>query len=459
MKYLSYLLIVAFSVSLHSQNTNENSIFIDKIYDEALANGNSYEWLDYLSNQIGGRLSGSINYDRSVKWGMGELEMINLDSVWLQPVMIPKWVRGAPEYAHIESSPGNTISVPIAALGGSISTPSIGISANVIEVKNFKELKMIGKDSIRGKIIFYNRPMDPTLINTFQAYGGSVNQRTQGAIEAAKLGAVGVIVRSMTTSLDDYPHTGSMYYDGLSLNQRIPAAAISTNGAELLSSMLSLNPNIKFFFRQNSKNFPDVLSHNVIAQINGSEKPDEIILIGGHLDSWDLGDGSHDDGAGIVQSMEVLRILKDLNYSPKRTIRVVLFANEENGLRGGTKYAEEARLNNEKHFFALESDAGGFTPRGFSFDTSEKEFKTIKKFENLFIKYGMDNFFIGGSGADIGPLKNGEVILAGLRPDTQRYFDYHHAASDTFDKINKRELELGAAAMTALVYLLDNYKL
>ncbi|RZP00864.1 MAG: peptidase M28 family protein [Flavobacteriales bacterium] len=459
MKYLSYLLIVAFSVSLHSQNTNENSIFIDKIYDEALANGNSYEWLDYLSNQIGGRLSGSINYDRSVKWGMGELEMINLDSVWLQPLMIPKWVRGAPEYAHIESSPGNTISVPIAALGGSISTPSIGISANVIEVKNFKELKMIGKDSIRGKIIFYNRPMDPTLINTFQAYGGSVNQRTQGAVEAAKLGAVGVIVRSMTTSLDDYPHTGSMYYDGLSLNQRIPAAAISTNGAELLSSMLSLNPNIKFFFRQNSKNFPDVLSHNVIAQINGSEKPDEIILIGGHLDSWDLGDGSHDDGAGIVQSMEVLRILKDLNYSPKRTIRVVLFANEENGLRGGTKYAEEARLNNEKHFFALESDAGGFTPRGFSFDTSEKEFKTIKKFENLFIKYGMDNFFIGGSGADIGPLKNGEVILAGLRPDTQRYFDYHHAASDTFDKINKRELELGAAAMTALVYLLDNYKL
>ena len=459
MKYLSYLLIVAFSVSLHSQNTNEDSVFIDKIYDEALANGNSYEWLDYLSNQIGGRLSGSINYDRSVKWGMDELEMINLDSVWLQPVMIPKWVRGAPEYAHIESSPGNTISVPIAALGGSISTPSIGISANVIEVKNFNELKMIGKDSIRGKIIFYNRPMDPTLINTFQAYGGSVNQRTQGAVEAAKLGAIGVIVRSMTTSLDDYPHTGSMYYEGLSLNQRIPAAAISTNGAELLSSMLSLNPNIKFFFRQNSKNFPDVLSHNVIAQINGSEKPNEIIVIGGHLDSWDLGDGSHDDGAGIVQSMEVLRILKDLNYLPKRTIRVVLFANEENGLRGGTKYAEEAILNNEKHFFALESDAGGFTPRGFSFDTSEKEFKTIKKFENLFIKYGMDNFFIGGSGADIGPLKNGEVILAGLRPDTQRYFDYHHAASDTFDKINKRELELGAAAMTALVYLLDNYKL
>ena len=223
--------------------------------------------------------------------------------------------------------------------------------------------------------------------------------------------------------------------------------------------MLSLNPNIKFFFRQNSKNFPDVLSYNVIGQIDGSERADEIILVGGHLDSWDLGDGSHDDGAGIVQSMEVLRILKALNYKPKRTIRVVLFANEENGLRGGNKYAELAKINNESHFFALESDAGGFTPRAFSFDTTESEFKSLKKYEGLFKQYGIDSFVMEGSGADIGPLKDNKVILAGFRPDPQRYFDYHHAASDTFDKINKRELELGAAAMTALVYLIDNYKL
>ena len=459
MKYLVYSLIVIFSCSIYSQDLNNHSQFIIKIYDESLSSGESYERLDYLSNQIGGRLSGSINYERSVKWGKEELDLIELDSVWLQPVMTPKWVRGAPEYAHIESSPGNTISVPIAALGGSISTPSIGISSNVIEVKSFDELNNIGKDSINGKIIFFNRKMDPTLINTFQSYGGSVNQRTQGAAIAAKLGAIGVIVRSMTTTLDDYPHTGSMYYDGLTLNERIPAAAISTNGAELLSSMLSLNPNIKFFFRQNSKNFPDVLSYNVIGQIDGSERSDEIIVVGGHLDSWDLGDGSHDDGAGIVQSMEVLRILKNLNYKPKRTIRVVLFANEENGLRGGNKYAELAKKNNESHFFALESDAGGFTPRGFSFDTSESEFNSLKEFEELFNQYGIDNFIIGGSGADIAPLKDGKVILAGLRPDPQRYFDYHHAASDTFDKINKRELELGAAAMTALIYLLDNYKL
>ena len=443
---------------INSQITEENSVFIDKIYDQALSNGNSYEWLDYLSNQIGGRLSGSINYERSVKWGKEQLDLLEIDSVWLQPVMVPKWVRGAPEYAHIETRPGNNISVPIVALGGSISTPSIGISANVVEVKSFKELSDIGRDSVSGKIVFFNRPMDVTLINTFQAYGGSVNQRTQGAVQAAKLGAVGVIVRSMTTTLDNYPHTGSMYYEGLSLSQRIPAAAISTNGAELLSSMLSLNPKIRFFFRQNSRNFPDVLTHTVIGEIKGSEKPDEIIVVGGHLDSWDLGDGSHDDGAGIVQSMEVLRIFKSLKYIPKRTIRVVLFANEENGLRGGNKYAEVAKLKNEKHFFAIESDAGGFTPRGISFDTSEKEFESLKKFEEYFNYYGV-SFLQGGSGADIGPLKDGNTILAGLRPDPQRYFDYHHAASDTFDKINKRELELGAAAMASIIYLMDNYKL
>ncbi len=454
---LLLIFFISFSLCLNSQTDKEKIEFIDNIYNEALSNGSSYQWLDYLSNEIGGRLSGSVNADRAVKWGEKELSLIS-DSVWLQEVMVPKWVRGAPEYAHIESSPGNTIFVPIAALGGSISTPSIGIRANVVEVKSFNELDILGEENIKGKIVFYNRPMNPTTINTFQAYGESVDQRTQGAKYASKYGAVGVIVRSMTTRFDDYPHTGSMYYDDIPLNKRIPAAAISTNGADLLSSMLSLNKDIKFYFRQNSKNFPDQLSHNVIAEIKGSKYPDEIMVIGGHLDSWDLGDGSHDDGSGIVQSMEVLRILKSLGYTPNRTIRVVLFMNEENGLRGGNKYAEIAKLKNENHFFALESDAGGFTPRGFSFDTSKEKFKSIKPWAKYFKKYSLDDFFIGGSGADIGPLKDGEVILAGLRPDTQRYFDYHHAASDTFDKVNRRELELGAAAMTALVYLMDNYK-
>ena len=454
----SLILLISFPFFLNSQTDKEKSDFINDIYNEALSNGKSYDWLEYLSNDIGHRLSGSVNAETAVKWGKEELSSIS-DKVWLQPVMVPKWVRGAPEYAHIESTDGKTISVPILALGGSISTPSIGIVANVVEVKSFDELDQLGEEKINGKIVFYNRPMNPTIINTFQAYGQSVNQRTQGAKYAAQYGAVGVIVRSMTTASDNFPHTGSMYYDDLPLNKRIPAAAISTNGADLLSSMLSLNKEVKFYFRQNSKNFPDQLSHNVIAEVRGSKSPDEIIVIGGHLDSWDVGDGSHDDGAGIVQSMEVIRILNSLGYKPNRTIRVVLFMNEENGLRGGNKYAEISRAKNENHFFALESDAGGFTPRGFSFDTSIEEFESIKSWVGYFKDYALDNFFIGGSGADIGPLKDGKVILSGLRPDPQRYFDYHHSNSDTFDKINSRELELGAAAMTALVYLMDNHKL
>ena len=457
-KKIIIILIITCPFLLNSQTDLEKSNFINDIYNEALSNGESYEWLEYLSNDIGHRLSGSVNAERAVKWGRDELIKIS-DKVWLQPVMVPKWVRGAPEYAHIESTPGKTIPVPILALGGSISTPSIGIIANVVEVKNFNDLDKLGEEKVKGKIVFYNRPMDPTIINTFEAYGQTVNQRTQGAKYAAQFGAVGVIVRSMTTASDDFPHTGSMYYDDLPLNKRIPAAAISTNGADLLSSMLSLNKEVKFYFRQNSKNFPDQLSHNVIAEIKGSKYPHEIIVVGGHLDSWDVGDGSHDDGAGIVQSMEVIRIFKSLGYKPNRTIRVVLFMNEENGLRGGNKYAQIAKEKNENHFFALESDAGGFTPRGFSFDTSVEEFESIEPWVEYFKDYALENFFLGGSGADIGPLKDGRVILSGLRPDPQRYFDYHHAPSDTFDKINKRELELGAAAMTALVYLMDNHKL
>ena len=457
-KKIIITLIITCPFLLYSQTDLEKSDFINNIYNEALSNGESYEWLEYLSNDIGHRLSGSVNAERAVKWGRDELIKIS-DKVWLQPVMVPKWVRGAPEYAHIESTPGKTISVPILALGGSISTPSIGIIANVVEVKSFDDLDKLGEEKVKGKIVFYNRPMDPTIINTFEAYGQTVNQRTQGAKYAAQYGAVGVIVRSMTTASDDFPHTGSMYYDDLPLNKRIPAAAISTNGADLLSSMLSLNKEVKFYFRQNSKNFPDQLSHNVIAEIKGSKYPHEIIVVGGHLDSWDVGDGSHDDGAGIVQSMEVIRIFNSLGYKPNRTIRVVLFMNEENGLRGGNKYAQIAKEKNENHFFALESDAGGFTPRGFSFDTSVEEFESIEPWVEYFKDYALENFFLGGSGADIGPLKDGRVILSGLRPDPQRYFDYHHAPSDTFDKINRRELELGAAAMTALVYLMDNHKL
>lgn len=452
---LLFTLLIS-SVSI-SQNAIQDSVMLKKLYTTALTDGKAYDWLDYLSNEIGGRLSGSYEAELAVKYTEAELKELGLDKVWLQPVMVPKWTRGFKEYAYIESPTGDKTITNICALGGSVPTPNLGIKAEVVEVKGLEELAALGREKLEGKIVFYNRPMQPELIQTFEAYGGCVDQRYSGAAEAAKFGAVGVIVRSLSLRMDDFPHTGAMSYGDTPVNQRIPAAAISTNGAEYLSSLLKLQPNLLFYFKQNCKTFDDVQSYNVIGEITGSTKPNEYMVVGGHLDSWDLADGAHDDGAGCVQSMEVLRLFKKVGYRPNHTIRVVLFMNEENGLRGGKKYAEEAKRKNETHRFALESDAGGFTPRGFSFDIDEANFKKVQTWEPLFKPYLIHYFEKGGGGADIGPLKGNIDVLAGLRPDSQRYFDYHHAANDTFDAVNKRELELGAATMASLVYLFDKY--
>lgn len=443
------------SLSLNAQKDGVVSNQIKEIYSEALNHGKSYDWLNHLSNQIGGRLSGSLNAERAIKWAKEELEALPLDSVWLQTVMVPKWVRGTFEYANIESSPGNTINVNICALGGSIATPSVGIRANVIEVKQIDELAKLGKDKIKGKIVFFNRPMQADLVNTFEAYAGAVDQRYNGAEEAAKYGALAVIVRSLNFRLDDYPHTGVMSYGDLPINKRIPAAAISTNDAELLSSMIALNPKLRFFIKQNCKNYPEVKSHNVIAQISGEVSPEKIILVGAHLDSWDLGDGAHDDGAGVVQSMEVIRLISRKGFRPKNTIRVVLFANEENGLKGAKTYSKNVKNSKEEHLLALESDTGGFSPRGFNFDTKEKYLNRILSWKPYFEPYYINLFEGNGSGADVSLLKGNALVLAGLKTDSQRYFIHHHSEMDTFDQINKRELEMGAATMAALVYLTD----
>ncbi|MEZ4971322.1 MAG: M20/M25/M40 family metallo-hydrolase [Flavobacteriaceae bacterium] len=454
---MRYLLLIFLLIATKIEAQDNDQKQISEIYNTALSSGRGYAWLNYLSNQIGGRLSGSLQAQQAVDYTKKVLDSMGLDSVWLQPVKVPKWVRGAPEFAYIESGPGLTNNVPICALGGSVATPFGGIKAGVVEVEGIEGLKVLGKQKIQGKIVFFNKAMDPTNINTFISYKGCGDQRYSGAAEAVKYGAVGVIVRSLNLRLDDFPHTGAMSYGDTPMESRIPAAAISTRGAELLSATLKLNPNINFFFRQNCKILPDVDSYNVIGEIRGSTFPNEILLVGGHLDSWDLGDGSHDDGAGCVQSMEVLRLLKATGYRPKRTIRVVLFMNEENGLRGGTTYAEQASKSNGKHIFALESDAGGFTPRGFSFDCNQANFAQVEGWKHLFEPYLVHLFVKGGSGADIGPLKNDNIVLAGLRPDSQRYFDHHHSANDIFAHVNKRELELGAASMASLIYLFDQY--
>ena len=454
-----FFILFFFQCYLFTQENNEIELKIRDFYNYSLTNGSSYNRLEYLSNDIGSRLSGSLGAERAVQWVKKELENLNLDEVRLEPVMVPKWVRGSFEYASIESSTGNSINVPVCALGGSISTPSKGIRAQVIEVKSFEELKNYGKNKVQGKIVFFNKSMDPKRINTFLAYRELVNIRINAATEAIKYGAKAVVIRSLNLSNDDFPHTGSMTYGKTKLRERIPSLAISTNGANLLSSMVNLDPNLNFFIKQNCKNYPDVLSHNVIGEIKGHAYPKKIILIGAHLDSWDLGDGSHDNGAGVVQSLEVLSNFISLDYKPRHTIRVVLFMNEENGLRGAKKYLANSIKNNEDHLFALESDSGGFSPRGFSFDSSEIEFNKINKWSSYLKPFFTDNFFVGSVGADINFLKPLGTVLSSLSTDSQKYFQFHHSAKDVFENVNRRELELGAAAMTSLIYLVDTFGL
>ncbi|WP_316634683.1 M20/M25/M40 family metallo-hydrolase [uncultured Flavobacterium sp.] len=434
-----------------AQSNDEKNIKL--FYKKALTEAKCYTWLEYLSNDIGSRLSGSASAEEAVQYTKRQLETLGLDKVYLQDVMVPHWVRGEKETAYIVDNKTKTV-VPICALGSSIATPKTGITAEVIEVQSIKELKELG-DKVKGKIVFYNRPMDPENIPTFMSYSEAGDQRRSGAQEAAKLGAVGAIVRSLSLRLDDFPHTGNQSYGDLPKEQYIPAAAISTNGAELLSKSLKNNPGLKFYFKQSCQTLPDVLSHNVIGELTGTVTPENIMVVGGHLDSWDLADGSHDDGAGVVQSMEVVRILKNLNYKPKNTIRVVLFMNEENGGKGGAKYEEVSKEKKENHIFALESDSGGFTPRGFSFESDDANLKKIQGYKDFFEPYFINSFVKGHAGSDIEHLTSKTIVKAGLMPDSQRYFDYHHAANDKFDAINKRELELGAATMTTLMYLID----
>ncbi|WPU93647.1 M20/M25/M40 family metallo-hydrolase [Mucilaginibacter sabulilitoris] len=459
MKKLSLLLAVLFTANLlHGQD----SLTIRKIYDEALLNGKAYENLRYLCKNIGPRLSGSANAQKAVEWSKKLMESYGFDKVYLQEVMVPHWVRGAKETAFIIDGE-KRIPVAIAALGMSIATPKAGITANVVEVRSLKELETLGENVIKGKIVFFNRAFDERFIETGHAYGAAGDQRFMGPATAAKYGALGVIVRSLTGADDDYPHTGATLADpGTKL---IPAAAISTKAANKLSNMLRLRklPLIKFYFKQSCQLLPDVKSYNVIGELTGTENPNKFISVGGHLDSWDLAEGAHDDGTGVMQSAEVLRIFKAVGYRPKNSVHAVFFMNEENGHKGGLKYAELAAQNKEEHIAAIETDEGGFTPRGFSFDGVSKEFvKNINdKYKALLEPYEVDELVAGGSGTDIEPMKEKlpGVVLIGYRPDSQRYFDIHHTPNDVFENVNRRELQLGAAGMAAFIYLIDQHGL
>jgi len=455
---LAFLLGILGPLPLAAQSADDDAFFIRSIYDEAMTNGDAYNWLDYLTNKIGARLGGSPESAAAVEYVRQMLDTMGMDTVYLQPCMVPHWERGEPEVGRIVSSSRlGTVDLNVLALGNSVGTGPEGVTAEVVEVQSLEDLAELGRDRLEGKIVFFNRPMDPTQINTFNAYGGAVDQRVYGASRASEFGVLAVLVRSVTTRLDDIPHTGvTVYQEGVN---PIPALAVSTRDANLLSDLL-VTENIRVYLRNTSRMLKPKLSYNVIGEIRGSDNPDEIILVGGHLDSWDVGRGAHDDGAGCVHAMDVINILNKVNYRPKRTLRCVLFINEENGQAGALAYRDASFANEEYHLAAIESDRGGFTPRGFTFDADEsvfnQKFRKVLEWLPLLEPYGL-SLNKGGSGADISRLKPQMGLLVGFAPDTQRYFDFHHARTDTLEAVNPRELQLGAAAMASLVYLLDKY--
>ena len=449
------LLIICLLAGFCVRAQNIDSTFLRKIFDEALSNGRCYEDLRSLCKDVGARLAGSAQADMAVYWGEKRLKSYGFDSVYLQPIMVPHWDRGNKESAWIKYEDGSLKKIPITALGGSIGTNGI-IEAEIAYFNTLDDLKQAPKTAVEGKIVFLNQPMNEKEIITFRAYGGCYAIRNNGAIEGAKKGAVAVIIRSINLSHDDHPHTGGMTYD--ENVKKIPSAAISTNDSEYIKANYK-KQKLRLLLDMNCQSLEPKPSHNVIGEIRGSVFPNKIITVGGHLDSWDIGEGAHDDGAGIVHSIEALRLLKVLGYRPKHTLRVVLFMNEENGNMGGTTYASWVKELGENHIVAIESDRGGFSPRGFDLDGSSQQLNFLKKFMPLFEPYELYRFEKGFGGVDIMPLKEHfpEIALFGFVPDSQRYFDFHHAETDVFEAVNKRELELGAASIASLLYLIDKY--
>lgn len=448
---ISILLTSILILPVNSQD--QDSITINKIFSNALTDYASYNHLQYVCENFPGRLAGSEASLQAVNYLKKVLESFNLDTVFLQKIMVQKWDCSSEPVLTIIEKNKKKIKLNTCALGPSVATGKEGVTAEVIEIKNFEELKKLGNEKIKGKIVFFNRPMDNTLFSPGKAYGEAMDQRIHGASEASKYGAVASILRSLTTSIDDFPHTGVLRYE--EDIKKIPSVAVSTRDADLLSKRIKENPNLQVTLIVNCKDHGPVESYNLIGDIKGHTKPDEIILIGAHIDSWYNTPGAHDDGAGCVHMIDVIRIMKELKIKLNRTLRIVLFMDEEMNQTGGKEYAaltEKTKLN---HYVAFESDGGGHTPRGFSICAGDSTTESISKFKSYFEPYQITVFDEGRGGVDVRKLNEFGTPLISPILDIQRYFDYHHSANDTFDKINHRELQLGAAAIASLVYLID----
>lgn len=437
------------------QPAQDDSLMIRELYDEILQSEEMDANLRYLSYHIGARIAGSQQAKLAVDWVKATMSRYRPDSIYLQPVMVPHWVRGQKESASFTTGK-RTIKLDLCALGGSVGTGGTLI-AQVVEVRSWAELSSLSEEQVKGKIVFFNRPMDPREVETFKAYLSAVDQRAQGAIAASKKGAIAALIRSLTLAKDNHPHTGAMSYDASV--KKIPAAALSTNSADKLSEALKEDPALRVSLRMNCVQLPDVLSYNVIAELKGASHPEEFVTVGAHIDTWDVGQGASDDGTGLVQAMEVLRAFKATGLKPARTLRIILYMNEEAGAHGGVKYAEQARARNEYHVAAIESDAGGFTPRGFRLEASPEVTAKFKTWALLLAPYKAGDIQLQQRGVDLVPMKGMAKALLSLDCDDSRLFYIHHSVLDTYDKINPREVAMGAGAMAAMVALLCKYGL
>ena len=411
-----------------------------RIIGASLVSSHAYTRLSYLTDHIGHRLSGSKSLERAIEWALAEMKRDGLDNVRGDKVIVPHWVRGE---ESLEMTVPRSLKLTMLGLGNSVGTPAEGITADAVVVRNFAELDALG-EKLRGKIVVYNVP--------FTNYGATVQYRGSGPSRAARYGAVAALVRSVTPVSLQSPHTGGLNYD--ERQPKIPAAAISIEAAELLQRMHDRGERMTLRLKMEAKFLPDAESANVIAELRGSEKPDEVVLIGGHFDSWDVGQGAHDDGGGCIIAWEAVRLLKELGLKPRRTIRVVLYTNEENGLRGGNAYRDAYRTQLAKHIFAIESDSGTYRPEGLGLSpTAPPQVRSnLREIAKLLAGIGADGVAATGGGADIGPIMREGVPGASLDVDGTHYFDIHHTASDTLDKIDPRDLQLCVATMAVFAY-------
>jgi len=439
----------------YSYSQSADVLQLKKSYEIALTNNTTYDWLRHLSNQIGGRLSGSLQMQRAVTYTKSSLDNLGLDKVWLQPVLVSKWVRGADAFSYFETTLGVTTNLPIVALGGSVATALNGVKAALIEIQSSEDLEKLGSIGIKGKIVFFNIRLNPLVIHPMKGYIDYQDALESCIQKAGLYGAVGIIATSPTFSLDDLTHTGYISYDNVLASLRIPVAAVSTNSAALLSASLALNPDINFYFKQNCKQLNDIISHNVIGEIRGTKYPKEIIVLTSHLDSWYLGDGALGSGAGCAQSIEALRSLLATWYKPKRTVRVVLFADGEMGLHSVKKYLKGAAEAGENHVLFLNASLGGLQPIGFHLVGGKAEIKSMESWKPLLEPYGI---FELSSGSDLlyGQIEiDNTPISIGLTTNAQQYFDYHHSENDRFKNVNKRSLAFGSASLASFIYLIN----